>query len=362
MFRQYCCSFGFIIPFVYSIDFHPSSRTMSDKCRGCVKVVGNRQLKVQCSDCSTIFHGACVKLSKEDIDYLTANNEIWRCEQCSKVRRKSMLVETELNKDAVNISDVYKLLQEMREENKKQIKELESELGKSVEMCHGNIADLKKTIESQSLAIKNYQDSFDSLKEENNGLKKKCAQLESRLDDLEQYGRINCLEINGIPEEKNEDVSDIVKKIGNSVGISIEDTDIDACHRLGGARGEDSRRSRGIIVKFVRRSVKEELLHKRRVKRNLNTKDVGFADRPAEVIYINESLSAGRRQVFNAARMMKKENHLQYVWVRNGKVLTRAEDGAKVIVVTAMEQVAALRTAVTATPGSRLATTSNVGV
>lgn len=331
---------------------------MSDKCRVCIKVVGNRHLKVQCNDCSTIFHGACVKLSKEDIDYVTANNEIWRCEQCSKLRRKSMQVESELNKDAVNISDVYKLLQEMREESKKQIQELESELGKSVEMCHGNIADLQKTIETQSLAIKNYQENMDALKEENIGLIKKCQHLETRLEDLEQYSRTNCLEINGIPEENNEDVSNIVKKVGESVGMSLEDTDIDACHRLGAARGEDSGRSRGIIVKFVRRSVKEELLHKRRVKRNLNTKDIGFGNRPAEVIYINESLSAGRRQVFNAARMMKKENQLQYVWVRNGKVLTRAEDGARVIVVTTMEQVAALKTTVTTTPGPRHSSSS----
>jgi hypothetical protein len=68
--------------------------------------------------------------------------------------------------------------------------------------------------------------------------------------------------------------------------------------------------------------------------------------------------------VFNAARKMKKENHLQYVWVRNGRVLTRAEDGAKVIAVTTMEQVAALKTTVATTPGPQdaTATSSDVGV
>lgn len=62
---------------------------------------------------------------------------------------------------------------------------------------------------------------------------------------------------------KNENVLEIVKKIGERVGIAIDDKDIDACHRLGVDRGEESRRTRGIIVKFVRRSVKEEVLQKR---------------------------------------------------------------------------------------------------
>lgn len=354
MFQQYCCSFGFIEPLLLF------SLIMSDKCRTCVKVIGSRHLKVQCNDCSAFFHGACVQMSKEDVDYLLANKEIWRCDSCKKNRRKSMQVETQLGKDEVNINDVYKLLQEMREESKAQIKKLEGDLGKSVEMCHENIEDLKKVIENQSSSIKEYQQNLLSLKKENIELTKKCQLLETRLDSLEQYSRINCLEINGIPEEKNENVFDIIKKVGEGVGVPIDGKDIDTCHRLGAARGEDSRRTRGIIVKFVRRSIKEELLYKRRVKRNFNTKDIGFEDRPAEVIYMNESLSTGRRQVFNAARMLKKENRLQYVWVRNGKVLTRAKDGDRVKEVSSLDQVAALRTTAPATPDPHPEHASNV--
>lgn len=269
-----------------------------------------------------------------------------------------MQVESKLNQDEVNVQDVYNLLQEMREESKTQINKLEVELGNSVEMCHARIEDLIKTIDAQSVTIKHYQENLDQLKHENAELSKKCQDFENRLDDLEQYSRINCIELNGIPEEKNEDVQRLIQKVGNSIGVNIDDTDIDACHRLGVAK-EDSKRTRGIIVKFTRRSIKEQVLQKRRVKRNLNTKDIGFLDRPAEVIYINESLSSGRRKVLNAARLLKKEEHLQYVWVRNGRVLTRAEDGAKVVVVSTMEQVAAMRPSDGGTPVTPMASTDD---
>lgn len=109
---------------------------MSDRCIVCTKTVSNRQPRIQCEDCNIVFHGSCVKLSKDDIEYLLTNKEIWPCEHCSKSRRKSMQIESQLNKEEININDIYKLLQEMREENKTQIKELEVKLGNSVDMCH----------------------------------------------------------------------------------------------------------------------------------------------------------------------------------------------------------------------------------
>lgn len=85
---------------------------------------------------------------------------------------------------------------------------------------------------------------------------------------MEQYSRRNTLEINGIVENKHENVMDVVKTIGNSLSCPINDDVIDACHGVG-QKGRD--RPRGIVVKLTRRSVKEDLLQKRRVKRNLNT-------------------------------------------------------------------------------------------
>lgn len=43
---------------------------------------------------------------------------------------------------------------------------------------------------------------YKTINEENVKLKRTVSSLEQRIDDLEQYSRGNCLEINGIPKEK----------------------------------------------------------------------------------------------------------------------------------------------------------------
>ncbi|KAG8271835.1 hypothetical protein J6590_054665 [Homalodisca vitripennis] len=53
-------------------------------------------------------------------------------------------------------------------------------------------------------------------------------------------------------------------------------------------------------------------------------------------IYINESLSPGRRRLLNAAREKKSEKHYTYLWIRGGKILMRKAEGEPVKVVTSL--------------------------
>lgn len=314
---------------------------MAEKCKSCQKSIGARNLKIKCNDCDSLFHAACVKLTKEDLEYFQSEESYWRCDGCTKEKRKSMRVDSELNKSSPNLSDVMEMLTVIREENKKQNKELEAELGKSVNMCHENIEDLKHTIEIQTEAINRYEKKVDELLGENAMLKKQIKVLEIGLDESEQYSRTNCIDINGVPDKENENVLDEVKKVGVALGINITDDMVDACHRLGKKREDGN--PRGIVVKFTRRVVKEEILQKRRVKRNLNTTHIGEKNSPGEVIYINESLTKVRRELHKEVRALKKKKGFSFVWVRNGKILVRPTEGARVIAVTTMEDLEKLQ-------------------
>lgn len=301
---------------------------MSDKCKVCDLTVVTRKAKIQCSSCSLFVHGSCINMTSDDIDFIVSQNEIWRCESCQIEHRSSLRAESSVEGEHVTNSDIMRAL-----------KQIEKDLGTSVEACHARIGDLVTTIESQSKLLKEYENKFDLIFQENNQLKSKVKILEERLEDMEQYSRINCLEVNGIPEDKSSSPIDMVKKVGTALGVEIKDEVVDACHYLGAKRDGGSR---GIIVKFVRRSVKEELLKKRKVKRNLNTNDIGVTQTASSVIYINESLSPSRRKVLNAARAFRKDYGYTYVWVSNGKVFLRKNQGDKAIVVTSLEQLTTL--------------------
>ncbi|XP_046679343.1 uncharacterized protein LOC124366786 [Homalodisca vitripennis] len=172
---------------------------------------------------------------------------------------------------------------------------------------------------------------IDELAAENRNLREKVSSLEMRIDDLEQYSRVNSVEIHGILQQKNEDVVAVVKEVGKALDLEITDSMIDNCHRLGRRPGPNSPQP-GIVVKFVRRLDKEELLRKCRVKSNFSTRHMNLSmDQP---IYINEALSQARRRLLAAARQVKKEKSFKYLWVRGGKLFLRKEEMAPVFQVT----------------------------
>lgn len=63
------------------------------------------------------------------------------------------------------------------------------------------------------------------------------------------------------------------------------------------------------------------------------TRHLGLTTTPARPVYINESLSPGRRRLLNAARVVKKEKLYTYLWIRGGKIMMRKADIEPVIVV-----------------------------
>lgn len=296
---------------------------MSNNCGICVKVVSSKQQKVKCTECEKFFHAACCKLSKADIDCLSMEGLAWRCNPCSAERRRSMRLDLKIDEGDLSLGDVMLLLKEMREEQKNSLRDFNVSYEALNEKLDENTGILKKQAED----LKLYTEELNMLREENITLKVKICDLEERLVESEQYSRRNCLEIQGIPEDKNENLIETVKKVGKALDVDIGDNMIDVCHRL--KKRREDQRPAGIIVKFVRRLDAEEVLRRRRVKRNLSTRHMGLT--MDSMIYINEALCPSRRKVFAQARAIKREKGYKYLWVRSGNIYMRKEDKAPVI-------------------------------
>ena len=61
-------------------------------------------------------------------------------------------------------------------------------------------------------------------------MNKNLVKTEEQLDALEQYGRRDNLEIHNIPWTKNEKTNEIVKKIVNTLNVTLDDYDICTSH------------------------------------------------------------------------------------------------------------------------------------
>ena len=63
-------------------------------------------------------------------------------------------------------------------------------------------------------------------------LDKNQSKIEVQLEELDQYGRRENLEVHGIPWSQNENTNAIVKKVTESLKVKLDDKDISTSHRL----------------------------------------------------------------------------------------------------------------------------------
>ena len=169
-----------------------------------------------------------------------------------------------------------------------------------------------------------------ALEDKNTNLTKQITELHDQVkslrqehNNLEQYGRCETIKIGGIPKEKDEDAVDLVLKVGQALGISVGETDIEACHRIS-LRGDAA-----IICRFASRKMKINFLSngKKQMAKPIQRKDLGFkSNKEMKVdVFINESLTVRNKLLLKQARDRKKEIGWKYVWTRNGTIYARKE-------------------------------------
>ena len=153
--------------------------------------------------------------------------------------------------------------------------------------------------------MKTHKESIGKLTEEISSLKTELteknnyiANLESRVDDLEQYSRRNCLMITGIPENENEKTDEVVLDMArNQLKAAIDASDIDRSHRIpGGPVRRNTDRPRNIIVKFTTYNARRRVLEKKSSLKGGNNR-----------IYINEHLTKARIELYYEARKLEKQ-------------------------------------------------------
>ena len=137
-----------------------------------------------------------------------------------------------------------------------------------------------------------------TLHQEVRAKQKQITDLEHKIDDSDQYIRRETLIFSGetLPVVREvEDCADIVcKLITEKLGdLHVQPTDISIAHRLGPKpAGRPDRRS--IVAKFVRRSVKYQILNASR-------------SRKPPGLFVNESLTKPRQTITSALRNAKRQ-------------------------------------------------------
>lgn len=187
-------------------------------------------------------------------------------------------------------SDQYDSLMALVASNEKEIKSLRAEVGV-----------LKETVSAQALSLQG---------------------LQSDLNDLEQYGRRQNMEIHGLPYSPTENLEVALQDMAVKLGIdSFQAVDVVAVHRLPAKR--DS--APPVLVRFVSVRAKEPWMAARG---RLNS----LPGLPSQCrLFFNENLTRANKELFWQARSRGRERGFRFVWVKHGKVFARKGEGSRII-------------------------------
>ncbi|CAG4958874.1 unnamed protein product [Colias eurytheme] len=308
------------------------------KCAACGKFTSPTD-GVKCSDCSSFYDKVCVKLPKT-----TRCSPNWLCPACVNKAPRRDNTETPVKGCPPSPMD-YNMNLDILEE----LKKFRSEMGQEMEEVKAGISNLSarmnklfETVDSLSLRLDTLEEKVSKLEEqrsayctsEGTDLSETVELLKTQLNDRDQELLMTDIEISGLPECENENLTHVFTLIGTKLGVAVSENDVVNIHRVGPPRsqspGGPGPSSRVVSVRLTRRSIRDQLLKSARVRRGLDTTNLMIGG-PVRRLYLNERLTRTNRQIFRKAREEGDRLRWRYVWTRDGRIYARKQSGTTAI-------------------------------
>lgn len=187
------------------------------------------------------------------------------------------------------------------------------------------IKRLTESTEEMKHKMESLVKSNEDLKNENEFLRRNIENCNFRINNFEQNELVNNIEICGIPEERNESLNDILNSLNNAVhGELLEDHVI--CFYRKFERVSKGGLPRPIVVQLKNNNIKTVFMKKcKSLGRKLNTGLVNGI-KPTRPVYVNHQLTKATSYLLMNTKKEIKNGKFKFVWVQNGKVLTRRAD------------------------------------
>lgn len=336
---------------------------------GCCNLTTTNEEDIECMACNKKFHLACIN-SQDGTHPSTSSLSSWVCPLCdilynkiskndnttislsSNVRpsKRPALHSPPSESSLISVNEVQNIVQdivknEMNDLVTKLHTTISSILCKELRVITDEVKDMKQSIELihtqvEALHKENSETKAEIgvLQERNKDLQSTVNELESRINTLEQNARTTNLEIQCIPENKNENVQSIILQLGSVIKCDIQSENISHCTRVAKIN-RNSNRPRSIVVQFNSKKIRDQFLasainfNKNKIVNNkLNTSHLALKG-PSSPIYIVEHLSPSNKALHAAARAVAKEKGYKYVWVRNGRIYVRKSDDSDFIII-----------------------------
>lgn len=308
---------------------------------------------VKCNNCKKAFHFACVALSDHE------RGTVWYCPMCVpknkkndntlagsgnnitfRAQKRQAFSSPEQDKSVpITSAEIRNIVQDViKSEMRELLVDLTFNITSELKTLKQDICEVKQSMDFINNQYEDFMKENKATKEvvkelqkENCNLKNNIDQLNGRLNQLEQHARSNNIELQCIPENKNENLVSIVTQIGKTIGYAVTEENILNCTRIA-KMNRDSARPRSIIVQLSSPRVRDGYLAaaisfnklKKNLSEKLNAEYLGFNE--GTPIFVTEHLSPANKALHAATRQRAKANGYKYVWVRGGRIYARKSE------------------------------------
>lgn len=210
---------------------------------------------------------------------------------------------------------------------------------------HPELLELRNTVSSLEASFNNFHIELEKvkadhveqtkqieiLKIETEALKTTNRVLSSRLAQIDQHSRASNVEIQCVPENKQENLINTIVQLGRVIKCPINETQIQYCSRIA-KLNSSSPRPRSILVKFNSPRLRDEFLaatskfNRTNRDEKLNTSHLGIGGVKKSAIFVAENLTHENKRLHAAARSKAKELGYKFVWVRDSRIYMRKDE------------------------------------
>ncbi|KAH7949382.1 hypothetical protein HPB49_008939 [Dermacentor silvarum] len=190
-----------------------------------------------------------------------------------------------------------------------------ADLAKDIAALRAELSSVKEAMSMINVLYESMKTQNESLTKENKSLKDENELLPKRLSALEQYSRLNNVEIKGVPATQGENCLAVVQAIRDRIGCPIVESDIDAVHRVPAKKDTNTR----------------------------TTSAIGFAQSSNKPIFINDHLTPDNKRLFAQALELKRGKDWKYLWTDNCVIKGKKSDSSRVYRITGVMDLAIIQ-------------------
>ena len=218
-----------------------------------------------------------------------------------------------------SMKSIQESIDSFRDDYKNTVAQLQQDLLAIKDNVIKNLLDENKRLKERfKLLEENYFEQQDHI-----------IDIEKQSQPLEQYTHGNNLEIRGIPNNISDEALETkCTEILDAVDISVDNSEIEACHRLPTNR-RNKNKPKTVIVKFTNRKFVEAACSKnnREKLKSCNKIHLGFAENTE--LFFNENLSIYFQHLSWMCRVLKRKKLITGSWFRGGKLYYKVSDTSK---------------------------------